>query len=166
MTSGPSIFERFQCLKTWRRGAEEAPHKPLLILYALGRWHTSRLTRIPFADVDRDLTPLLKEFGPQRGSYHPEYPFWRLQNDGIWEVQGPPDLKERRRNTGPKPSELLRQNVTGGFPDSVFAVLYADPAIVFDLAQSILDARFPSSQHQKILERVGLWRKESGRGGE
>jgi putative restriction endonuclease len=33
------------------------------------------------ADVDRDLRKLLIEFGPQRRSYHPEYPFWRLRND-------------------------------------------------------------------------------------
>jgi putative restriction endonuclease len=166
MTSQPSIFERFQCLKTWRRGAEEAPHKPLLLLYALGRWHTSRLTRIPFSEVDRDLTALLQEFGPGRASHRPQYPFWRLQNDGIWEVHCPALLKRLESTTDPTRGELLGHNATGGFPDWVLAVLYADPAIVLDLAQSILDARFPPSQHQKILERVGLRRKESGTGGE
>ena len=43
-------------------------------------------TEIPFAEVSRDLTELLKEFGPSRKSHHPEYPFWRLQNDGVWVV--------------------------------------------------------------------------------
>jgi hypothetical protein len=68
------------------------PHKPLLVLYALGRWGRGDPGAIPFRNVDRDLTPMLKEFGPRRQSYHPEYPFWRSQNDGVSAVTaaGPP----------------------------------------------------------------------------
>lgn len=152
----PSLFHRFRGLNTWRRDSEEAPHKPLLLLYALGQWHKSRRVRIPFAEVDRDLTALLQEFGPKRATYHPEYPFWRLQNDGIWEVQAPKEMETHESNTDPKRSELLRHDVTGGFPDSVLLVFLADPGLVFDLAQAILDARFPPEQHQQILQRVGL----------
>lgn len=151
-----SIFRRFGGLNTWRRDTEEAPHKPLLLLYALGQWHNCRVIRIPFAEVDRELTALLQEFGPERVSYHPEYPFWRLQNDGIWEVHAPADMETRESNTDPKRSELLRHNVTGGFPDSILLVFLADPGLVFDLAQAILDARFPPELHQRILQLVGL----------
>jgi putative restriction endonuclease len=52
--------------------------------------------------VGRDLTGLLKEFGPPRQSYHPEYPFWRLQNDGAWEVHAAGSLKARKGNTDPQ----------------------------------------------------------------
>ncbi len=31
------IKEKFKHLTVWKRGGERAPHKPLLILYALGR---------------------------------------------------------------------------------------------------------------------------------
>jgi len=37
--------------------------------------------------LEPDLERLLFEFGPPRKAYHPEYPFWRLQNDGVWEVR-------------------------------------------------------------------------------
>jgi putative restriction endonuclease len=157
--SSLSVFERFRRLNTWRREGEQAPHKPLLVLYALGRWHTARQGRIPYADIDRDLTALLKEFGPDRQSYHPEYPFWRLQNDGVWEVHAPPGLEPRAGNTDPKRSELLAHPVTAGFPDGILAVFYADPAIVFDLAQAVLDAHFPPEVHPAILQRVGLARQ-------
>ena len=33
--------------------------------------------------IDGELRELLIEFGPGRKSYHPEYPFWRLQNDVV-----------------------------------------------------------------------------------
>lgn len=151
-----SVLGRFRQLDSWQRGDEEAPHKPLLMLYALGRWYNSRIARVPFHEVDRDLTTLLKEFGPVRESYHPEYPFWRLQNDGVWEVHATTEMEPRASNTDPKKSELLRHDATGGFPDSVLAVLCADPELVFDIAQCVLDARFPAAQHAAILGRVGL----------
>jgi hypothetical protein len=30
---------------------------------------------------------LLQEFGPPRKAYHPEYSFWFLRSEGIWEVE-------------------------------------------------------------------------------
>jgi putative restriction endonuclease len=36
--AGESIPQQFDQLSTWSRGDQRAPHKPLLILYALGRW--------------------------------------------------------------------------------------------------------------------------------
>jgi putative restriction endonuclease len=74
-----AILSQFDGLNVWSRGGQRAPHKPLLVLYALGRWQRGDEGDIPYREVDRDLTALLKEFGPPRQSYHPEYPFWRLQ---------------------------------------------------------------------------------------
>jgi putative restriction endonuclease len=85
--SRESALVLFDRLNVWSRGGQRAPHKPLLVLYALGRWARGERGDIPFREVDRDLTALLKEFGPTRQSYDPEYPFWRLQNDGVWAVQ-------------------------------------------------------------------------------
>jgi putative restriction endonuclease len=79
-----AVLKLFDDLTVWSSGDQRAPHKPLLILYALGRYRPGEPSEIPFAEVSRDLTELLKEFGPSRKSYHPEYPFWRLQNDGVW----------------------------------------------------------------------------------
>jgi putative restriction endonuclease len=69
------LFDR---LNVWSRGGRRAPHKPPLVLYALGRWSRGEPAGIPFKQADADLTGLLKEFGPPRQSYHPEYPSWRL----------------------------------------------------------------------------------------
>ena len=79
-----AVLDLFDRLAVWSRGEQRAPHKPLLVLYAIGRWVRGDQGGITFGEVDRDLTDLLKEFGPPRRSYHPEYPFWRLQNDGVW----------------------------------------------------------------------------------
>src|SRR5476651_2609783 len=79
------VLRLFEALTTWSTGDQRAPHKPLLILYALGCWERGQ-TQISFSDASDALTKLLKEFGPPRKADHPEYPFWRLQNDGIWKA--------------------------------------------------------------------------------
>ncbi|MCP4404519.1 MAG: hypothetical protein GY801_45360 [bacterium] len=70
------IKEKFQSLTLWRRGGERAPHKPLLILYALGRLLWDKKRFIVYEDMDLEVSQLLMDFGPERKSYHAEYPFW------------------------------------------------------------------------------------------
>ena len=64
------LKQQIRQITVWKRGEQRAPHKPLLLLYALGRCldHDSRL--IPYAEVDRELKPLLMEFGPERKACH------------------------------------------------------------------------------------------------
>src|SRR4051812_38724860 len=66
------VEKLFGGIRVWARGDERAPHKPLLLLYALGRLSRNEPRLIPYADVDRDLRSLLVQFGPHRKSQHPE----------------------------------------------------------------------------------------------
>lgn len=150
-----TILQSFDQLNLWRRGDERAPHKPLLVLYALGRWSRGE-AEVSFKAVDPDLTALLKEFGPPRQSYHPEYPFWRLQNDGVWTVQADGPLTPRKGNTDIPKSDLLAHDARGHFTDEVQAALKADPTLVTDIASRLLENHFPESIHSDILEAVGL----------
>jgi putative restriction endonuclease len=106
--------------------------------------------------VDGDLTPLLKQFGPPRQSYHPEYPFWRLQNDGIWEVHASGPLTFRKGNTDPRKSALLAHQVSASFSAEVQAALRSDPTLVTDIATRLLDHHFLESVHADVLAAVGL----------
>src|SRR5262245_37856567 len=110
-----AVVGQFDRLNVWSRGGQRAPHKPLLVLYALGRWARGERVDVSFAEVDPDLTALLREFGPPRQSYHPEYPFWRLQNDGVWTVEATGPLKSRWSNTDPPKGEPLAHDARGGF---------------------------------------------------
>jgi putative restriction endonuclease len=154
--SGESALVLFDRLNVWGRGGQRAPHKPLLVLYALGRWVRGERGDLPFREVDRDLTALLKEFSPPRQSYHPEYPFWRLQNDGVWEAHADGALKPRRGNTDPSEGELLAHDARGTFSADVQAALRADSALAGALAARLLESHFPESLHPDILAAVGL----------
>lgn len=154
MTTDP-LLDRIDQLNVWQRRGERAPHKPLLLLLALGR-----LVRgdndLPFAQCEDQLTELLREFGPTRRSHHPEYPFWRLQNDGLWEVSTSRTLASRKSNTDPPKSQLRRGEAVGSFPDSIRRRLTAEPDLVREVAQRLLDGHFPETLHSDILDAVGL----------
>jgi putative restriction endonuclease len=53
---------RFNSLTVWRRGGERAPHKPLLVIYAIARLLRGKTRMVEYAEVDRDLGKLLLEF--------------------------------------------------------------------------------------------------------
>ena len=151
-----AIRQRIDRLNVWKQGGQRAPHKPLLLLYALGRCLREEDRLIPYDEVDRDLRKLLTEFGPSRKSYHPEYPFWRLQNDGLWEVTDAEKLQLRQSSTDARKSELLRYNVQGGFTKEAQDLLCSDRSLATEIVTQLLNASFPASIHEDILQAVGI----------
>src|SRR6266545_771197 len=121
------ILTRFDDLNTWRQGDQRAPHKPLLVLYALGRWQQGK-AEVTFAEAEPGLTALLREFGPPRKSDHPEQPFWRLQRDGVWNVTAPSGLAMKTGDDIPRVGALRSPEVKAGFSTDMQAALTADPA--------------------------------------
>ncbi len=154
-----SFIDAVGGLKVWVGGGKRAPHKPLLILLALGELSRGNKD-LKFADIDVRLTELLKEFGPPRSSYHSEYPFWRLQKDGIWCVQTSREVLPRKSNTDAKKSELLKAHAIGRFSDSVLDEVKASPELIAQAAGLLLVENFPGSIHDDILGAVGLDFKE------
>jgi putative restriction endonuclease len=68
MPSHPSpdtVRDRFGDLTVWKRGDQRAPHKPLLVLYALAELERGERW-VSFREVDEKLQSLLVEFGPPR----------------------------------------------------------------------------------------------------
>ena len=146
----------FSSLNVWRRRDQRAPHKPLLVLLALARMERADGRWLRYAEVDEEMRRLLEEFGPSRRSYHPEYPFGRLRNDGVWEFDRAYDLTAREGNTDPRKSDLLAQDVSGGFPEPLHQLLHDDPSLRREIAQLLLDGHFPESLHADLLDAVGF----------
>ena len=150
------ILQRFETLRQWGSGGERAPHKPLLVLYAIGKLLRGEDRLISYTDdIEENLKNLLREFGPRRDSYNPQFPFWRLQNDGIWEVT---DANEIRQTASGDAyiTDLREHNVSGGFNETISEQLQNDSELTFDIIQSLLDAHFPPSLHEDILQAVDI----------
>jgi putative restriction endonuclease len=149
------ILQHFRNLTVWKRSGERAPHKPLLVLYALGKLLHNQSRMISYEEIDNNLDLLLREFGPVRLNYRTEYPFWRLQNDKLWEVSGA-DKVQLNKSGDPKKSDLINYRVAGGFPEHLYDMFQADKKLAFKIVQGLLDSNFPSSIHEDILQSVGI----------
>lgn len=142
--------ERVTSLNQWRRGGERAPHKPLLLLYALGQLQRSGSSRMAFGDVEADLKHLLEEFGPPRPT-SPGYPFHHLVSDGLWVVTSPSGLGSPGPNLKP-----LRAGAVGELVSEFARDVAHDPVLFTGVVRAMLDANFPASLHEDVLEAVGI----------
>ena len=156
MTKTDETLERFRNLNVWKRGEVRAPHKPLLVLLALGRLQAGADRLLPYDELDQPLARLLEEFGPPRKSPHPELPFYHLQTDGVWQIEDSVGLRIRRGSKNPLKSELRKFRIAGGFTEDVFRELKLRPELVRELAREILAAHFPESLHDSICAAAGV----------
>src|SRR3954449_4712923 len=117
---GGAIRKRFDQLGIWKRDDQRAPHKPLLVLYALGRWQRGQID-VTFREAEPELTALLREFGRPRKSDHPEQPFWRLQRDGVWAVRAPAGMPLMTGDDIPRVTAMRSHDVRAGFSADVRA---------------------------------------------
>ena len=147
------FLRALQHLNVWKRGDERAPHKPLLLLAALGRLSRGEARLVSFRELEAPLRELLQRFGPPRKIVHPHFPFWHLTSDGLWEIPEGQDLASRKSST-PPPTVLRR--LAGGFPAAVDRVLRNDPELVEVAVVHLLAAHFPDSYHTPIRDLVGL----------
>ncbi len=142
-------------IKRWSRQGTRAPHKPLLVLLAIGKCLKGIDRLVAFEDVKRELIPLLQEFGPFDPNPRPEYPFWRLRNDGIWEVPDHALVKTTCKGDA-SAKYMLENRICGGFTKGVFETLKANPEFAFALAQEMVNAHFPETLHEGIFELIGM----------
>ena len=145
-----TVIRRFENLRVWKKGDKTAPHKPLLVLYAIGSLLKGKSRLHKYSDIDKILENLLSEFsstGPPQGTDHP---FCRLQTDEIWKVIGADEIDVKDQEY-PSKADLIAYNVRGGFTEEVFNLLKTETDLAFEIVQKILDIHFSPELHAKIL---------------
>ncbi|HCH3650858.1 TPA: HNH endonuclease [Vibrio parahaemolyticus] len=153
------LSEKIQLISRWRRGDQRAPHKPLMLLYALSEYKQGHQRLFRFEDeVDQQVRDLLVQYGPTRKAYHPEYPFWRLANEKepFWELINGEECIPRKSNTDPKKSELIKYNVMAGFDEESFRTILANPKLIDDIASKIIQDNFPETLQEELFVRFGF----------
>lgn len=142
---------RVENIRRWSRGGERAPHKPLLLLLALGRLHHGDNDALRFVDIEADLGQLLGEFGPPR-STSPGYPFHHLTKDGLWIVT----TEDGEGSPGSSLTGLRTSGAAGRLAPEFIQALRSDPHLLPQVVRVLLDANFPPSLHPEICAAVGL----------
>ena len=154
-TTPGDFLRRVSQIQPWKRHDQRAPHKPLLLLLALGRSSRGEERLVPFVEVEEHFRELWRRFGPPR-SGRAYYPFGRLaKKDGLWDIPKQSILRSWHKEDL-SPVELRDRDIEGGFPEEVFALLKSDPELALEAAQLILHGHFPISLHDEILEAVGF----------
>ena len=156
MTS-KDIMDKFQNMNVRKIEGQYSPHKPLLVLYAIGKLRRGEERLIPYSQVDEDLGKLLQKFGSEEMKDRTNYPFWRLRNDSLWEVTDEDQLlplqnssKDVDRNI------LLDHNPSGGFHERIAEQFQNDDTLSSEIIDYVLDKYFDSVYHSAILQAVGI----------
>ena len=146
-----AVLERFSQLRQHQQAGRRSPHKPLLVLSALGRLTATGESTMHFSDVEEQLALLISTFGgPSRTTpgNAAAYPFTRLRSDGVWQL----DADVAMDNAGP----LREQAVSGQFTPELERALRGSPRLVNQLARMLVESQFPSTLTTDVLLQVGL----------
>lgn len=145
-----AVLEQLTSLRQYQGDGRRAPHKPLLVLLALGQLSATGSSSLTWSAVEERLGALLAEFGTSatRSGSSAAYPFTRLRSDGVWELSR--DVPND--NVGP----LAEEDVEGRFTPELEAALLASPETVSAVARSLVEAQFPLTLAPDVLTAAGL----------
>ncbi len=146
---------RLKNMNMGRSGWGRAPHKPLLLLLALGNCQPGKPRLRLYRDIERELQHLLIEFGPPSRPRNPAQPFQRLERDGLWEIHGLEDC-HYDASKQLRPSRVRQSQVVGGIPAEMHEFLIFHPLVLWGAVQYLLHSNFPESLHADLLEAVHL----------
>ena len=150
-----SILQKFETLNIWRKDGARAPHKPLLVIYAIGELLRGKDRLLPYSEIDENLGELLSEYGTWRSRQGTQYPFWRLQSDGIWEVSDADKIRLTASGDAFK-RDLIDHDVRGGFTEEVARQLLTDAKLASDIIWKLLDVHFTDKLQKAILNSAGI----------
>jgi hypothetical protein len=130
-------------------------YKPVLILYALGQCHLKNERLMIFKTIDTELSDIFNKFFPNELYNNFHYSFGRLEKDGIWEVINSENLKRSSSGDLIK-SELINNNVVGGFTKIIYDALIVDKDLIKDVCYYILDKYIDRAIHTELLKRINI----------
>ncbi|MCX4386482.1 HNH endonuclease [Micromonospora peucetia] len=151
MSTRQEVLDRLTSLRLHQQRGRRAPHKPLLVLLALGQLARDGSSELPWSRAQERLSDLIAEFGPASKTGRAQsaaYPFTRLRSDGVWTLNRdvPMDL------VGP----LTAQDVVGRLDTDTESVLRRDPELVRRVARALVEQHFPPTIVPDVLTAAGL----------
>ena len=145
------VLARFSALRQHQQDGKRSPHKPLLVLAALGRLVANGSSATPFSEMESQLASLISTFGPPSRtapSTSAAYPFTRLRSDGVWEL----DTDVAMDQVTP----LREHQVAGRFTPDIEQSLLSSPSLVNRVARMLVESQFPETLAADVLVQAGL----------
>ncbi|MFE8976592.1 hypothetical protein [Streptomyces cyaneofuscatus] len=86
------VLGRLRNLKTHINDRRPSRHKPITLLWAIGRLAAEQERTgdhlVEWRTFREEVGPLLRDFGLPNSRVTPQYPFWHLRSSGLWDVEG------------------------------------------------------------------------------
>ncbi len=120
------------------------------MLFALAQLYRGTVNN-SFEVVDENLSKLLESFGPPNPT-RATYPFLRLANDGIWQLQADEPL-DTTYDYGKR--KLIEVHASGSFTPEMQQQLQK-PDVFKRSVEFLLHENFPESLHDDILNALGI----------
>ncbi|MFF9499052.1 HNH endonuclease [Streptomyces sp. NPDC014656] len=146
-----TLLHTLATLRTYTRSGGPSLHKPLALLWSIGRVAAREERLAPWKVFENGVGGLLADFGGNTSHVTPHYPFTRLRGSGVWDVQGiHVDVQD------PSPTALLEADAKAGFTDDADRLLRRSHRARAK-AVGLLRAKYFADVDQRLLfERVGL----------
>jgi putative restriction endonuclease len=135
------FLTRIENIKTSLVGGKVAVHKPLLLLLTLGRIQRKEPRLTSFKIIEKELSRHLERYWPQKGKPEVLDPFWRLQNDGLWEVCCRDEGKlvpKKGTQDEPTLASLREADASGGFLEKYDSRLRQRPDLLGSAVRHLL----------------------------
>jgi len=142
------ILKLFSSINCARLGDGYAPHKPILILLLLERIINGHANSFLYAELDHDLKKWLDKYGLNNSSNTRNEPFWRLKNDGVWDITAPSELSSQ--SSTPTPKQLIEANVSAQLKNDLYQGIRKNPELIAEIA-NVLVTQFISEPLQTTL---------------
>ena len=160
------ILDKFKKIRVAYVGSEyvphkPAPHKPILILLILETVYLGKDNNFLYANLDAPLRKFLEKFGSNNASNTRNEPFWRLKNDGVFEIDAPEYLLNRAET--PSPNELISTQVSGKLPSEIDHVIRFTPGLALKIAKQVIEQFIAVDKREVIFALVAPQLKLSSR---
>jgi putative restriction endonuclease len=146
-----TLLTRLSALRQHQRNGHRSPHKPLLVLLALGRLAATGSSQLPWSVAEKDLADLIAEFGQPSSTARAQsaaYPFTRLRSDGVWTLDTDVEMDAVR--------PLTERQVTGQLASPLETAFRKDPALIRAVARELVMSNFPETVAPDVLQAVGF----------
>ena len=154
-SSGDHLLQRVKAIRVFLRHGRRSPHKPLLLLLAIGRHLNGHERLATFGEIEGILNRLIRRFGLPESRENAYHPFWHLRNDELWQVDRPELVRETTRGDA-YISDLREHDIRGGLMQEFLEVLDTNPDFAWRVVRGLLNDYFPPSLHEDVLREVGL----------
>jgi len=143
------ILNEFKKIRVYQEGGVFSLHKPVMLLIALSRCRFGKGRLCLFSELDENFCEFFRKLSLDGKSENSHYPFGKLENDGIWQVESSKTLKRTGAGHLFK-VELLEKSISGGFSGEIYDFLVRNKVLIDELINYFLNTYFDGDQQGRV----------------